>query len=105
MPVDSTFAHIVDNQESVQSVNPISIPASSSNTLMGDNTSQNGGNTRGQVPIHGHLGNVDLVEEPDRHRTFHERLALKRTAAPSCIRIPPHAGIFHFRNGMISLLP
>ena len=72
---------------------------------MGDNTSKNRDNMRGQLPIRGHLGNVDPVEEPERPRTLREHLVPKRNAAPSCIRIPPHAGTFHFCNGMISLLP
>ena len=105
MSVDSTFAHIGDNSESNQAVNPILTPASSTDALMGDNTSQNGDNMFSQLPILGHLGNVDPVEEPERPRTLRERLAPERNAAPSCIRIPPHVGTFHFRNGMISLLP
>ena len=105
MSVDSTFAHIGDNSESNQAVNPILTPASSTDALMGDNMSQNGDNMWGQLPIRGHLCNIDLVEQPERPRTLRERLAPERNVAPSCIRIPPHAGTFHFLNGMISLLP
>ena len=104
MSVDSTFAHIGENQEFDQSVNPISTPASSSNTPMGDNTSQNGDNTRNQLPIRGHLGNKDPVDEPDRPRILRERLTPERMTAPSCIRILPRASTFYFHNRMISLL-
>ena len=83
MSIDSTFAHIGDNSKSNQSVNHILTPASSTDALMGDNTSQSGDNMRSQLPIRGHLGNVDPVEEIERPRTFRERLAPERNAAPS----------------------
>ena len=51
MSVDSTFAYIGENQESDQSVNPLSTPTSSSNTPMGDNTSQNGDNMAINYPF------------------------------------------------------
>ena len=104
MSVDSNFTHIGDSQDFYPSVNPISTLASNSNALMGDNTSQNRDNTRDQLPIRGHLGNEDPIDEPDRPRTLLEHLTPERTAAPSCISIPLLAGTFHFRNGMISLL-
>ena len=102
MSIDSTYAQLGENLESNNSVNPIVTPASSLNLQMASNTSTNGDNDP-QLPIRGRLG--IKVEDLERPRTLRERLAPEKTAAPSCIRIPPHAGTFHFRNGMISLLP
>ena len=102
MSVDSAYAQLGENLESNNSVNPIVTPASSLLLPMADNTSTNGDNDP-QLPIRDRLG-IE-VEDPERLRTLRERLAPERTAAPSCIRIPPHAGTFHFRSGIISLLP
>ena len=101
MSVESTFAQLGENLESNDSVNPIVTPALSLHLPMADNTSTNGDNDP-QLPNRGRL--AIEVEDPERPRTLRERLAPERTAAPSCIRIPPHVGTFHFRNGMISLL-
>ena len=95
-------SHLGDNFESNNSVNPIVTPASSLNLPMADDININGDHNP-QLPIRGRLG-IE-VEDLERPRTLRERLAPERTAAPSCIRIPPHAGTFHFHNGMISLLP
>ena len=100
MSYDSAFAHIGENEESNQSVNPISTPATSSQTLIVNDTSNNGDNEFSQLPLHGRLGNEDHDNDLDRPRTLRERLALERMTAPSCIHIPPHTDTFHFRNEM-----
>ena len=96
MSYDSTFAHIGENEKSTQSVNPISTPATSSYTLMADNTSNNGDNEFAQLPLRARLSNEDHDNKLDRPRFLRERLAPKRTASPLYIRIPPHIGTFHF---------
>ena len=111
MSYDSTFAQIGDIVKSDQSVNPISTPSISSNTSMADNErSSNRDNELDRLrPLRGHLGyedrNDNAENELDRLCPLQERLASERMSAPSCIRIPAHFGTFHFRNGMISMLP
>ena len=101
MSFDSAYAQLGENLESNNSVNQIVTRASSLQFPMPDDISINGDNNP-QLPIRGRLG-IE-VEDPERPRTLRERLAPERMAAPSCIRIPPHVGTFHFRNGIISLL-
>ena len=102
MSIDSAYAQLEENFESNNSVNSIVTPASSLNLPMADDISMNGDHNP-QLPIRGQLG-IE-VEDPERPRTLQECLSPERTVAPLCSRIPPHAGTFHFRNGMISLLP
>jgi len=41
----------------------------------------------------------------NHNRTLRVLLMLTWNATPSCIVFPPNAGAFHFKNGMIQLLP
>ena len=105
MSYNSTFAHISENEESNQSVNPISTLASSSQTPMDDDTNENGDNAFAQLSLCRRLGNANLDNKIDRPRTLRECLAPRENSGPFMYSLSPHAGIFHFRNGMISLLP
>ena len=107
MYYDCVFAQIGDIEESDQSVNPIFTPTVSSNiTMVDDDRSNNKNNELGRLPpLCGHLGNKNDEKELDRPRPLKEGLAPERTLAPFCIHNPPHLGTFHFRNGMIVVLP
>ena len=67
--------------------NPITIPSTSSTSSMTDEESNAG-------------HELDLANRP-----LGELLALERVETPSCILIPVHRGTFHFRLGMLSMLP
>ena len=59
-------------------------------SVHGDNESQQGGD--------------DLKYDP-QIPTLRQLLQPERNATPSCILLPATAGNFHFRNGMIQLIP
>ena len=71
--------------------NPISTPSSSSTPPMAEDD----------------VNEADLQVEqvPEANRPLRELLAPDRTDTPSCIVIPPHRGTFHFRSGILSMLP
>ena len=101
MSYDSIFTQIGDNEEFDQSVNPISTPTASLDIPIANDTSNNRDDRLGRLPLlRGHFGLENVEIDPDRSRPFKECLALERTSAASCIWIPNHPGIFHFRNRM-----
>ena len=69
-----------------------------------------GANMEGDDPRvpHGGVENQNMnggMEHAHGQRTLREMLLPGRNASPSCIIYPPDATNFHFRNGMIQLLP
>ena len=50
-------------------------------------------------------GDIRVEQVNDANRPLIELLAPDRIDTPSCIVIPPHRGTFHFRPGILSMLP
>ena len=82
---------IAESDSDLPVENPISTPSSSSTSSMEQDD----------------VNEVDLKVEPvnEENSPLRELLAFDRTDTPSCIVIPPNRGTFHFRSGILSMLP
>ena len=74
--------------------------------MVDDERSNNGDNELGRLPpLRGRLGHENDKNDLDRLHPLREHLTSERTSVPSCIRNPNHPITFHFRNGIIGMLP
>ena len=92
------------NNEDPNLVGPDFVNHNQGNNNNMNNIARNGN------PIPGNLNDqvgqgIPLIPQDPQERTLRELLLPERNATPSCIVLPPRSGTFHFRNGMIQLLP